>query len=81
MSPESEYKLLGTASEQEKELINILIGSSLYRGMYPDEKKKLINYLVPSYFYNKKVQTGPSRGNSIRTGFVSRCRYHYLYGK
>ena len=59
MSPESEYKLLGTASEQEKELINILIDSSLYRGMYPDEKKKLINYLVSSYFYNIDSTDGP----------------------
>jgi hypothetical protein len=59
MSPESEYKLLGTASEQEKELINILIDSSLYRGMYPDEKKKLLNYLVTSYFYNIESTDGP----------------------
>jgi hypothetical protein len=46
----SEYKLFGTASEQEKELINILIDSSLYRDMYPEDKKKLIDYLVTSYF-------------------------------
>jgi hypothetical protein len=46
----SEYKLFGTASEQEKELINILIDSSLYRDMYPEDKKKLIDYLVMSYF-------------------------------
>ena len=52
MNPVSEYKLFSTASEQEKELINILIDSSLYRDMYPDEKKKLINYLVSSYFNN-----------------------------
>ena len=59
MSPESEYKLLGNASEQEKELINILIDSSLYRDMYPEEKKKLINYLVSSYFFNIKSIDGP----------------------
>lgn len=59
MSPESEYKLLGTASEQEKELIDILIDSSLYRGMFPDEKKKLLNYLVASYFYNIDSTDGP----------------------
>jgi len=59
VSPESEYKLLGTASEQEKELISILIDSSLYRGMYPEEKQKLINYLVSSYFYNLKSTDGP----------------------
>jgi hypothetical protein len=46
----SDYKLFGTASEQEKELINILIDSSLYRDMYPEDKKKLIDYLVTSYY-------------------------------
>jgi hypothetical protein len=50
MSPASEYKLFKTACEQEKELINILIDSSLYRDMYPEEKQKLLNYLVTSYF-------------------------------
>ncbi len=59
MSPENEYKLLGTASEQEKELISILIDSSLYRGMYPEEKQKLIDYLVSSYFYNVEKKDGP----------------------
>jgi len=61
MCPENEYKLLGTASEQEKELIGILINSSLYRGMYPEEKKKLINYLVTSYFYDIESTDGPFR--------------------
>jgi hypothetical protein len=46
----SEYKLFGTASEQEKELINILINSSLYRDMNPEDKHKLLGYLVSSYF-------------------------------
>jgi hypothetical protein len=50
MSPVIEYKLLGIASEQEKEIVNILIDSSLYQDMYPEEKKKLLNYLVSSYF-------------------------------
>jgi hypothetical protein len=59
MSPESEYKFLGPVSEQEKELINILIDSSLYRGMYPEEKKKLLDYLVTSYFYNVDSTDGP----------------------
>ncbi len=45
-----ENKLLGTASRQEKELINILINSSLYRDMYPEEKEKLLKYLMSSYF-------------------------------
>ena len=52
MSPLSEDKVFSTASVQEKELENILIDISLYRDMYPEEKKKLINYLVLSYFNN-----------------------------
>jgi hypothetical protein len=51
MSPVREYKLFGSASELEKELVSILINSSLYREMYPEEKRKLLAYLVSSYFY------------------------------
>jgi hypothetical protein len=50
VSPISEYKLFDTASKQEKELINILSDSSLFRDMYPEEKQNLLNYLVSSYF-------------------------------
>ena len=49
VSPMSEYELFNTASEQEKELVDILIGSSLYGDMYPEEKQKLLSYLVSSY--------------------------------
>ncbi len=45
-----ENKVLGTAGEQEIDLINILINSSLYQDMYPEEKEKLLNYLISSYF-------------------------------
>jgi hypothetical protein len=57
MSPMSEYKLFGSASEQEKELINILIDSSLYRDMYPEDKKKLVDYLVTSYFSDIRMNS------------------------
>jgi hypothetical protein len=50
MSPVSEYTLCVTTSKQENELIDILLGSSLYRDMYPEEKQKLLHYLVSSYF-------------------------------
>lgn len=46
----SEYKQCGTAQEQEKELMNILVDSSLYRDMSPEDRQKLLNYLVSSYF-------------------------------
>ncbi len=38
------------ALAQEKELMSILIDSSLYVDMSPDERQKLLNYLVSSYF-------------------------------
>ncbi len=59
ISPKSEH-LLSTASEQEQELIQILIDSSLYRDMYPDEKQKLLNYLVSSYFKLTSARTSGS---------------------
>jgi hypothetical protein len=43
-------KLFNAASEQEKELIGILLRSSLYQDMAPEDKQKLLNYLVTSYF-------------------------------
>ncbi len=45
-----ENTLLGTASRHEKELVDILLDSSLYRDMHPEEKEKLLNYLISSYF-------------------------------
>jgi hypothetical protein len=45
-----EYKSLGTAYGQEEELLNILIDSSLYQDMNPEEKETLLNYLISSYF-------------------------------
>jgi hypothetical protein len=44
------YNLFSAASEQEKELISILLNSSLYQDMAPEDKQKLLNYLVTSYF-------------------------------
>ncbi len=43
-----ENKVLGNAAEQEIDLINILIHSSLYQDMYPEEKEKLLklSYIV-----------------------------------
>ena len=46
----SEYRLSNTALEQEEELMNILIDSSLYRDMSQEDRQKLLNYLVSSYF-------------------------------
>jgi hypothetical protein len=56
----SEYEFFNTVGEQEEELINILIGSSLYGDMYPEEKQKLLSYLVSSYIKLADARTsGP----------------------
>lgn len=39
-----------TTWEQEKEIMNILIDSSLYQEMSQAERQKVLNYLVSSYF-------------------------------
>ena len=45
----AEGKNSGT-QEQEKEIVNILIDSTLYLGMSLPERQRLLNYLVTSYF-------------------------------
>lgn len=39
-----------SAQEQEKEIVNILIESSLYVEMPIPERQRLLDYLVNSYF-------------------------------
>lgn len=39
-----------SAQEQEKEITNILIESSLYVDMPVSERQRLLDYLVTSYF-------------------------------
>ena len=39
-----------STQEQEKEIVNILIDSTLYLGMSLPERQRLLNYLVSSYF-------------------------------
>ena len=36
--------------DPEKEIVNILVNSSLYLGMSQEERQRLLNYLVSSYF-------------------------------
>jgi hypothetical protein len=58
----SKYKLHGTARDQEKELMNILDDSSLYRDMSSEDRQKLLHYLAASYFTispRKKSQVLP----------------------
>jgi hypothetical protein len=46
----NDYNLFSATNEQEKELVCILLNSSLYQDMSPEDKQKLLNYLVTSYF-------------------------------
>jgi hypothetical protein len=46
----SSYKLFDTTTEQEEELMCILLKSSLYQDKAPEDKQKMLNYLVASYF-------------------------------
>jgi hypothetical protein len=48
-----------SAQEQEKEIVNILVDSSLYLDMSQEERQRLLNYLVRSYF-------NPAHGSSGR---------------
>ncbi len=50
MNPMNNPLLFGTANDRVKELNSILLRSSLYQDMAPDDKRELLNYLVTSYF-------------------------------
>lgn len=41
---------MSISQEQEKEIVNILVHSSLYHGMSMKERQRLLHYLVTSYF-------------------------------
>ncbi len=45
-----ENKAIYNAQDQEKEIVNILIESTLYVDMSIPERQRLLNYLVTSYF-------------------------------
>ncbi len=46
----NEHETMGVTREQERELTNILIDSSLYLDMSQTDRQKLLHYLVSSYF-------------------------------
>jgi len=66
----NEHEIMGITKEQERELTNILIDSSLYLDMSQTDRQKLLNYLVSSYFnllpsennraLPKAIQIGPT---------------------
>jgi len=46
----NEQEITKVTRAQEEEIVNILIGSSLYLGMSQTNREKLLHYLVASYF-------------------------------
>jgi hypothetical protein len=54
--------------EQGKEIINILIDSSLYLGMPLAERQNLLHYLVSAYFNLLPVENRRARTTAMQTG-------------
>jgi len=59
---------MNSAREQEKEIVNILINSSLYLGMSPAERENLLRYLVSSYFDFLPAKNNRALPSAMRTG-------------
>jgi hypothetical protein len=64
----SKQEFIKITREQEKEINNILIDSSLYVGMSPAERRKLLHYLVLSYFNLLPVENRRARTTAMQTG-------------
>ncbi len=54
--------------EQEKEIANILVNSSLYLDMSPAERHKLLHHIVLSYFNLLPVENERAHPIAIQTG-------------
>jgi len=57
----SEQKINKITREQEKEIINILIGSSLYLDMPLSERQNLLHFLMSAYFDLLPVENSRAR--------------------
>jgi hypothetical protein len=68
VSTMSEQKIHKITREQGKEIINILIDSSLYLGMPLPERQKLLRYIVSSYFDLLPVENSRARTTAMQTG-------------
>ena len=64
----NEQEIVKISREQEKEINNILIDSSLYLSMSPAERQKLLHYLVSSYFYLLPVEKSRALPTTMQTG-------------
>jgi len=61
-------ELVKITREQEKEITNILINSSLYLDMSPAERQILVRHLVSSYFEPLPVENSRARTKAMQTG-------------
>ncbi len=61
-------ELIKITREQEKEINNILIDSSLYLSMSPAERQRLLHYIVSSYFNLLPVENSRALPRGMQTG-------------
>ena len=64
----SKQEFIKITREQEKEINNILIDSSLYLGMSPAERRKLLHNLVLSYFNLLPVEKSRALPMAMQAG-------------
>jgi len=64
----SEQKINKITREQEKEIINILIGSSLYLDMPLSERQNLLHFLMSAYFDLLPVENSRARTMAMQNG-------------
>jgi hypothetical protein len=61
-----QQKIIKITREQEKEIINILIDSSLYLSMSLADRLDLMHYLVSAYF-NLPIENRRARTTAMQT--------------
>jgi hypothetical protein len=62
------HELIGLTREQERELTNILINSSLYLEMSQTDRQKLLHDLVSSYFNFLPNENNRALPKAIQSG-------------
>jgi len=66
VNPMSKQQVIKITREQEKEIINILIDSSLYLGMSLADRLDLMHYLVLIYF-DLPIENRRARTTAMQT--------------
>jgi hypothetical protein len=60
-------ELIAQGREQEQEIMNILLSSSLYGEMSVAEREQLLRYLVTSYFQPRVGENCRARLRAVRS--------------